>query len=149
MQGAAPITVPVLLVDVAAFPQSMTEFRTRTSSDMPTQTLRTAALASPDASLLRLEKSGRTPYGAFVFVGRSSASDVVLKHHSVSKSHAWFEERDGGWLLHDNRSRNGTFVNGVRIPEGKTLPVRPNAVVTFGTMPSHFLTPSDLAALVR
>ena len=144
-----PILVPVLLIDVAAFPQSMSEFRTRSSSDLPTHSLRTAALASPDASLLPIEKSGRNPYGAFVFVGRGSASDVVLKHHSVSKSHAWFEEREGAWLLHDNRSRNGTFVNGVRVAEGATLPVRPGSVVTFGTMASHFLTPRDLAELVR
>ena len=147
--GGPPIRVPALLIDVAAFPQSMSEFRTRSSNELPAHSLRTAALASPEASLLLVEKSDRNPYGAFVFVGRGSASDVVLKHHSVSKSHAWFEERDGGWILHDNRSRNGTFVNGLRIPEGGTLPVRPGAIVTFGTMPSHFLTPRELAELVR
>jgi hypothetical protein len=148
-QGKPPLRVPALLIDVAAFPQSMTEFRTRSSSELPAHSLRTAALACPEASLMPVEKSGRNPYGAFVFVGRGSASDLVLKHHSVSKSHAWFEERDGGWILHDNRSRNGTFVNGLRVPEGGTLPVRPGAIVAFGTMPSHFLMPDDLAELVR
>jgi hypothetical protein len=147
--GTPPISVPTLLIDVAAFPQSMTEFRTRSSNELPAHSLRTAALASPEASLLPIEKSDRNPYGAFVFVGRGSASDVVLKHHSISKSHAWFEEREGSWLLHDNRSRNGTFVNGVRITEGGTLPVRSGATVTFGTMPAHFLMPRDLAELVR
>jgi hypothetical protein len=138
-----------LLIDVAAFPQSMTEFHTRSASDLPAYTLKTAALASPEASLLPIEKSGRNPYGAFVFVGRGSGSDLVLKHHSVSKSHAWFEEKDAGWVLHDNRSRNGTFVNGVRLSEGGNAPVRAGAMVTFGTMSCHFLLPQDLTELAR
>ncbi len=48
-------------------------------------------------------------------LGRSAAADVVLDEPTVSRRHATIV-RDGGRLhLHDDRSANGTFVNGRRI----------------------------------
>ena len=47
-------------------------------------------------------------------VGRQNC-DILLAHNSVSRSHAVLERREGGWLLSDAGSRNGTKVNGVAI----------------------------------
>lgn len=48
-------------------------------------------------------------------VGRTEENDVALSDENVSRLHAVFESRAGGWCLRDLSSRNGTFVNGERI----------------------------------
>jgi len=47
-------------------------------------------------------------------VGRSDTCDLALPSESVSRVHCAFEPRAGGWWLLD-RSRHGTFVNGLRV----------------------------------
>ena len=72
-----------------------------------------ASLLDEDVRLAPLSKSDRNPYQNFIFVGRASTCDVILRDASVSKTHAVFE-RDGQqplWKLRDNRSHNGTWVN--------------------------------------
>ncbi len=48
-------------------------------------------------------------------IGRSSNADVSIDNTSVSRSHASIEMRGGKYKLTDLNSRNGTFVNGVKI----------------------------------
>ena len=48
-----------------------------------------------------------------MMIGRQG--DIVLGNASVSRVHAQIEARDGGWLLSDCGSRNGTKVNGVAV----------------------------------
>src|SRR5215471_11717926 len=56
-----------------------------------------------------LTKSGANPWAERILVGRASNNDIVLRHESVSKLHAYFEERQRGTLhLHDAKSANGT-----------------------------------------
>lgn len=50
-------------------------------------------------------------------VGREPASDVVIDDPRISASHARLLWRDSGWLLLDLQSKNGTFVNAIRITE--------------------------------
>jgi len=50
-----------------------------------------------------------------VLLGRRDSCDIALPDESVSRRHARLEPRDGGWVLTDLNSSNGTFVNGVRI----------------------------------
>ncbi len=53
--------------------------------------------------------------GARVLVGQGSGCEVRLRDRSVSRRHAALELRDDGLLLTDERSTNGTWVNGVRV----------------------------------
>jgi EAL domain-containing protein (putative c-di-GMP-specific phosphodiesterase class I) len=53
-------------------------------------------------------------------VGRQSGSTLCLPLGSVSKNHAEIVAVDGGLILRDLGSTNGTFVNGYRI-EGQTI----------------------------
>lgn len=50
-----------------------------------------------------------------VHIGRSGDCGMVLDHPSVSRVHARLEHGQGGWQLTDLDSKNGTFVDGVRI----------------------------------
>lgn len=44
-------------------------------------------------------------------LGRGEESDIRLADHSVSRKHAKIEPADDGYLVSDNHSTNGTFVN--------------------------------------
>jgi pSer/pThr/pTyr-binding forkhead associated (FHA) protein len=47
--------------------------------------------------------------------GRHLDNDVVLQNESVSRDHAEIRSEDGKYILVDNQSTSGTFVNGRRI----------------------------------
>jgi hypothetical protein len=70
----------------------------------------TGVLAHPQ--VLGLDWSGATED---LTVGRHPACDVVLDDPSVSRWHARLRFRDGTWMLQDLDSRNGTWVNDVRV----------------------------------
>jgi DNA-binding NtrC family response regulator len=53
-----------------------------------------------------------------VTLGSSPDNDVVLDDPAISRLHAVIEVDDDGYLLTDRDSKNGTFINGVRINQG-------------------------------
>ncbi len=48
-------------------------------------------------------------------VGRDPGSDVVVRHQSVSRRHALFERSEQGWTVADQKSGNGTWIDGQRV----------------------------------
>ncbi|HKV55854.1 MAG TPA: FHA domain-containing protein, partial [Candidatus Binataceae bacterium] len=46
-----------------------------------------------------------------VSIGRGEDNDIVIPHASVSRSHARLARRDGGFVLTDLNSTNGSYVN--------------------------------------
>lgn len=50
-------------------------------------------------------------------LGRSFAADLLLDDQSVSRRHALVHDRPAGTRLLDDRSANGTFVNGRRVTQ--------------------------------
>jgi adenylate cyclase len=48
-------------------------------------------------------------------IGRTKANDVFVLHKSLSRQHARLQMSDGAWLIEDLGSKNGTFVDGVRV----------------------------------
>ena len=46
-----------------------------------------------------------------VTIGRSEDCSIVLPHPSVSRKHAVLQPKDGGWVITDNKSTNGTSTN--------------------------------------
>lgn len=69
-----------------------------------------------------------------VRIGQGPQNDVVLDDDTVSTSHARLDYADGAWRLTDLESRNGTFVNGERLPSGGTVPLDEDAPVGFGAV---------------
>jgi FHA domain-containing protein/zinc ribbon protein len=59
------------------------------------------------------------PSGDRTLIGRSPDCDVFLDDVTVSRKHAVLIERDGGFVIEDQGSLNGTFVNRRRIDSGK------------------------------
>lgn len=55
--------------------------------------------------------------GAQTRVGREAGNDIRLHDTEVSRRHAEFRLADGGCVVADLSSVNGTFVNGRRVPE--------------------------------
>ena len=64
-----------------------------------------------------------------VHVGRSFTAHVRLDDSAVSRRHAIIVLRSGGARVLDDRSANGTFVNGRRITEAE---LRDGDVLAFG-----------------
>jgi pSer/pThr/pTyr-binding forkhead associated (FHA) protein len=54
-------------------------------------------------------------------IGRAESNDVVLPDAGVSRRHARLERARGGWVLSDDRSANGTELNGLAIGEPSHL----------------------------
>ena len=55
--------------------------------------------------------------GAVTRIGRGVSADVHLDHPTVSRRHALVVRRDDTLVLLDDRSMNGTWLNGERISE--------------------------------
>lgn len=72
-------------------------------------------------------------------VGRHPRSGIVLNDVTVSRLHAELDYDDGRFRLRDRESRNGTYVNDVRVEE-KLL--TPGDQVDIGAFRLMFLTPS-------
>ena len=52
-----------------------------------------------------------------VEIGRGEASSIVLDDTFLSQRHAAFEVRDGGWVVADLNSTNGTYVNRAKVSQ--------------------------------
>ncbi|MDA3957138.1 FHA domain-containing protein [Oceanispirochaeta sp.] len=67
-----------------------------------------------------------------ILIGRSTECSLILQAPSVSRKHSLIRLFGEGVYLKDLGSRNGTFVNGVRIIEEKQL--RNNDIIRLGEL---------------
>ncbi|MCS7182828.1 MAG: FHA domain-containing protein [Thermoanaerobaculum sp.] len=79
-----------------------------------------------------------------VVVGRSRSCDVRLREDTVSRLHAAFVWDEGGWLLEDLGSSNGTFLNGQRVVEPQR--VKAGDHVRFGSLKGQVAGPGNAAS---
>ena len=80
--------------------------------------------------ILRPGKAGDVPPGA-VKIGRADDNDIVIPEVLASRHHATLIPSPGGTEIRDNRSINGTFVNGTRV---ESAILRDGDVVTIGNI---------------
>ena len=83
--------------------------RRQASHERPTESGRYIEVEGPGESLVIALGSGVT------HIGRGLAADLRLDENSVSRRHAILVDRPNGARVLDDRSSNGTFVNGRRI----------------------------------
>ncbi len=67
---------------------------------------------------------------ARILVGRHKSCDIALGFSSVSARHASLKIVGRYWFVEDNNSRNGVWVNGIRVAKQQ---LNPGDVVAFGT----------------
>jgi tetratricopeptide (TPR) repeat protein len=82
-------------------------------------------------------------------IGRSEENEIVLKNESVSRCHAYLKKSAQGiWLLQDNLSKNGVFVNGKKVTEAE---LKTNDLVSVGDFSFRFYEPlsSEFTQSVR
>ncbi len=65
-------------------------------------------LVPPEGEPIRIDASPVT-------VGREASADVVINHQSVSRKHAVLERESRSWMVSDQKSGNGTWIDGQRV----------------------------------
>lgn len=106
-----------------------------------TQTL-IQRLASAARHLIRLEKraNANSAYADRISVGRALSGDIILRHRSISKFHAYFQRRESGiWSIVDAGSTNGTTVNGDVVIPRQQHPLAIGDQIAFGSLDAIFL----------
>ena len=83
-----------------------------------------------DGKRSALHLAGRT----VVTFGRSSEADVCIPDTKVSRIHAEIKPWDGDYVIKDLKSRNGTFVNGIRV---ETAVLKPGDTIRVGPVEFH------------
>lgn len=79
-----------------------------------------------------------------VSVGRARNHDIVLRHDSVSKFHAWLDRDPGGKVfVRDASSKNRTLINGEPTKRERTE-VKPGDRITFGSVETVLCSPGAL-----
>ncbi len=147
--GAMPLDAPaVLLVEFWKGASPAREFRTSTLSAPESIPALVAVTTDPGTHVVQLEKSPRNPYDGFLFLGRASTCDVIIRDASISKTHAVIEPSPGKWRLRDNRSRNGTWRNGERLKENERVELASGDVIVLGSYPIYFVLSPDLMRLL-
>lgn len=66
-----------------------------------------------------------------ISLGRGQDNDITINDASVSRHHATITQTSSGFVVKDNGSSNGTFINGNRIQGECTLSV--NDILKFGS----------------
>jgi pSer/pThr/pTyr-binding forkhead associated (FHA) protein len=84
------------------------------------------------ATLVEAATSDRRLLEAEHFVGRGSSCALCISHRYVSAQHAVLRWSGDHWTVKDLGSRNGTFVDGVRLRAGEELPLRVGSRLAFG-----------------
>jgi hypothetical protein len=88
------------------------------------------------------------PFAMGVTVGRVEHNDVALDDGSISRFHAWFQQdaRTQEWSLVDAESRNGTWVDGVKLAPRERVQLKDGATLRFGDATLRFLLPQSFVA---
>jgi hypothetical protein len=120
------------------------------------------ALVAPEQILVRVVRSthfivplGKRADAARVFservtVGRARNSDVVLRHESVSKFHAWFSRDDqNAYFVCDASSHNGTWRNSAALPSGVSTRLAVGDLLRFGTVEATYCDAATLHSTLR
>lgn len=76
----------------------------------------------------------RLPLVPITTLGRALTNTIVLADSFASAEHARLTRQDGRWWLEDLDSRNGTFLNEVRLQTGRPVAVVEGDMVGVGSV---------------
>lgn len=144
-------------------PAAQIAFRTEVVSEAPIRHARDGAHEPDRSSLVRSLGSERyfalpvqkradvdAAFGDRISIGRALNKDIVLRHASISKFHAYFQlDAPNLCSLSDAGSKNGTLLNGTRIAPREVVEVVSGDRVTFGSVSTLVLDARTLHHVLR
>ena len=68
-----------------------------------------------------------------ITIGRESDNNVVIENKLASRHHALIQKIRDDYYLKDEKSTNGTFLNGMKIPADKYVKLNKGDKITIGT----------------
>jgi hypothetical protein len=74
----------------------------------------------------------RFPLHDGLSIGRGSTNTLVLMEAAVSRHHAHIAQQEGAWVISDQGSTNGTFINERRITPNAAHMIHPGDVINIG-----------------
>ena len=99
--------------------------------------------------VLEIAKAPGNPYPDRISLGRARNCDLVVRHSSVSKLHAYFRPADGGFELIDLGSQNGTSINGKCLLPNSADWVEVDDVLLFGAVTAKIVDGERLYRLLQ
>lgn len=93
--------------------------------------------------------SSTSSRGNRVSLGRALSADIILRHSSISKRHAYVCHEDGTWHLVDTGSKNGTLLNGARLTPRRREALGIGDQLSFGSIEALFLDARTLWRVLR
>lgn len=108
--------------------------------DPATPLLQPRSCEPPQAFVLCSQNAGARILKAPIHIGRDPDNDWVLSDSHASRRHVSLRPLSDGVLIRDLGSRNGTFINGVRVVEGV---LRPSGRLIVGQTEFRLALPSD------
>ena len=86
--------------------------------------------------IIQTDEARTFPIGNFATVGRDGSNSIVIRHPTVSRTHAKIALHEGTFFLTDTGSTNGTRVNGKPVRE--PLPLKDGARLRIGHVRAWF-----------
>ncbi len=90
--------------------------------------------------------------GPLISIGREKSNDIVINDIEVSRKHALLRFENGSYLLQDNGSTNGTFLDGDRLMGpcvlhgGEIISLGENTSLVFEVLPLEADLPAEVSA---
>ncbi|MEC9372295.1 MAG: SpoIIE family protein phosphatase [Planctomycetota bacterium] len=81
-------------------------------------------VAGPPMETVRLDSNA--------LIGRGRDCNVLLLDEHVSRAHAAITRRGGRWVIEDQGSRSGTFLNGVALKAEEVMALAPGDLISIG-----------------
>ncbi len=85
-----------------------------------------------ELEVFAIAKADGNPYPDRISVGRARNCDLVMRDPSISKLHAHFRVREGGFDLVDLDTQNGTRINGAPLAPNQPHPINIGDEIAFG-----------------
>lgn len=102
------------------------------------------AEADVGLELFPLVKKPGASFPDRITIGRTHNNDIVIDDHSVSRLHAYVRQADGGWVIADAGSKNGSRLRGTRLEPRREQPLASGAALQLGEVELTFYMASDL-----
>jgi pSer/pThr/pTyr-binding forkhead associated (FHA) protein len=109
------------------------DYEPGTVASLPSRVLASLIVRGTDGRLSDVYPIG--PQKTLIGRGKRAGNDIVLASDGmISKRHAAlvYDEGTGRFLVRDEGSTNGTFLNGVRLSPGQARPVEPGDQILIG-----------------